>query len=99
MEATKPKKKNSFKTSKHPDWGVKNIAFRCWFIPVPDVQYDESIPPWNRFVPQSVWDTGKSMQLLWNFLFRKFKKLRDNEPLKCQKDHDLKYDQVYTDPK
>lgn len=99
METSKPKKKNSFKTSNHPDWGVKNFSYRCWFIGMPGADYDDSVPLSSRFVPQSVWDAGKAMQRLWNSLYREFNGLRDTEPLECANGHRLTHEQVYNDLK
>jgi hypothetical protein len=99
MESTEPKKKNSFKTSKHPDWGVKSFSYQCWFIGMPGVDYDDSVPLTSRFVPQSVWNTGKAMHRFKNTLYQEFKALRDTEPLECANGHRLTHEQVYTDPK
>jgi len=96
--AAKPQK-TSFKTSNHPDWPVKNISFRAWFIEEEDKEYDENLPINQRFVPQEVWDTARTMQYFWNYCFRQYAQLRDIERLKCQQGHDINYTQVYTDPK
>lgn len=45
----------------HPDWPITVYAWNCWPV---------------RTIPQSLWDTARGMQDLWNELVDKFEKVR-----------------------